>query len=178
MKAWPIDPLVFRNLKLEVSEKLETTRFVVAAFESERPKRSASRYQLDRPVGESWWHGDTVKLRGSSYRQAYQVGPERAPMAGPAAPGTVRIALDWVIRSQVLNGPPGHTDAAQRLDGGGLPRASSSSGRAWGLRYSPAPRRRGPSEQRPEPRPRAEGAPTRSRGRAAAPGRGQTVPQG
>ena len=38
MKAWPIDPLAFRDVKLEVSEKFK----LVVDFESQVPKTMAS----------------------------------------------------------------------------------------------------------------------------------------
>ena len=49
MKAWPIDPLVFRNVKLEVSEKLtptasggheNTNTILVVAFKSGAERRA------------------------------------------------------------------------------------------------------------------------------------------
>jgi hypothetical protein len=36
VKAWPIDPLVFRNFKLEVSEKLTAVAFESASNPSNR----------------------------------------------------------------------------------------------------------------------------------------------
>jgi len=52
VKAWPIDPLAFRDLKLEVSEKLLTW----LAFKSRLRKGSASR-------SVELHFGNTVELR-------------------------------------------------------------------------------------------------------------------
>lgn len=59
MKAWPIDPLDFRNLKLEVSEKLP---LIVAALKPGSATEASRRLHLAV--------GDTPKLRGTPKAEA------------------------------------------------------------------------------------------------------------
>ena len=74
MKAWPIDPLALRDLKLEVSEKL------MVSFRAMALAAMASRWR-------SLSIGNAPKLRETPYAEGYQ--------AAGANPVVARIAT-WV----------------------------------------------------------------------------------
>lgn len=72
MKVWPIDPLVPRNLRLEVPEKLTCVAF-------DGGLRVTRQSPLDG--------GDIAKLRGKPYSSSYRSSPERVGAHRVSDPG-------------------------------------------------------------------------------------------
>ncbi len=98
MKAWPIDPLVFRNVKLEVSEKLTPppreagTRIRERAILVVAFKSGAERRALVEPCRVSETRNPATQSNCGKFLRArsYQVGVERQSMARVMTSGMVK----------------------------------------------------------------------------------------
>ena len=119
MKAWPIDPLDLRDLKLEVSEKLPCCRAadVVSFSAAVRPALVGARGDTRRAPA----CGDTVELRGSPESSSYQAARGNAAVARVTTRGTVTTLEIGRSAGKVLPARAGApTDNLQRLGGGGV----------------------------------------------------------
>ncbi len=87
MKAWPIDPLDLRDLKLEVSEKLPT--YVAALKPGVRPWLVSTAAQFSNAVT-----GNAPELRGYPKAQSYQAIGANLVVATIATVGMVTRLWD------------------------------------------------------------------------------------
>ena len=125
MKAWPIDPLVFRNVKLEVSEKLTPPRgghmdilhILVVAFKS-----GAERRALVEPCRVSETRNPATQSNCGKFLRArsYQVGVDKTAHGQGNDLGYGKNARDWIIRSEAPHCSYRAMENVQRLSGCGV----------------------------------------------------------